>query len=200
MRGVLVFLVLVASAPASGRKHKTPWVPALPGSYESMVRQNNEIDQLLLPRIADELQLEALEATGELVEIQPTYSLMINPGLQKNRRFCRPWTRQLLYDISADYYQRFKLPLIVTSAVRTSEQQRALRRRNGNAAPEQGDITSSHLAGITVDIGRRGMTKTQREWTEAYLKNLRDKGMVEVAEERRQLCFHVMVSNKYGVE
>jgi hypothetical protein len=32
---------------------------------------------------------------------------------------------------------------------------------------------------------------------EDYLKNLRDQGLIEAAEERRQKCFHVMVSERY---
>jgi hypothetical protein len=32
---------------------------------------------------------------------------------------------------------------------------------------------------------------------EDYLKDLRDQGLVEAAEERRQACFHVMVSDRY---
>jgi hypothetical protein len=35
------------------------------------------------------------------------------------------------------------------------------------------------------------------QWIEEYLKNLRDQGLVEAAEERRQACFHVMVSDRY---
>src|SRR5260370_7792817 len=85
----------------------------------------------------------------------------------------------------------------INSAVRTMEQQQKLRRHNRNAAPEMGDMTSSHLAGITVDLAKRGLTKTQHQWIEDYLKNMRDQGLVESAEERRTWGFHVMVSNPY---
>jgi len=77
------------------------------------------------------------------------------------------------------------------------EQQQKLRRHNGNAAPEVGEHASSHLAGITVDLAQRGVTRAQHTWIEEYLKNLRDQGLVEAAEERRQACFHVMVSDRY---
>lgn len=199
-RLLVVALLFVSVAAAKPHKRHLYTPTALPGSYESMVRQNAEINNLQLPRIVDDRQLEVLEYTGELVPIQGTYSLIVNPKIQANKRYCRPWTRQFLYDISSDYYQRFKQPMIVTSAVRTIEQQHKLRYHNRNAAPDYGDVSSSHLAGITVDIARGGMTKAQRKWTEDYLKDLRDKGLVEVAEERGQLCFHVMVSNRYGME
>ena len=53
------------------------------------------------------------------------------------------------------------------------------------------------MAGITVDLARRGLTKAQHDWVEGYLKNLRDQGLVEAAEEHRTWCFHVMVSDRY---
>jgi hypothetical protein len=99
--------------------------------------------------------------------------------------------------MSEGYYKQFHVPLQVNSAVRTMEQQQKLRRHNHNAAPEIGEVSSSHLAGITVDLARRGLTRAQHQWIEDYLKNLRDQGLVEAAEERRQKCFHVMVSDRY---
>jgi len=81
--------------------------------------------------------------------------------------------------------------------VRTVEYQRKLRRRNGNAAPETGETASSHLGGLTVDINKRGLTRQQHKFIEDYLFNLRQEGMIEVAEERRQPVFHVMISDRY---
>src|SRR5260370_24184009 len=95
------------------------------------------------------------------------------------------------------YYSHFHPPSQVTPAVRTMEQQQKLRRHNHNAAPETGEISSSHMAGITVDLARRGLTKAQHTWMEDYLKNLRDQGLVEATEERRTFCFHVIVADRY---
>jgi hypothetical protein len=86
----------------------------------------------------------------------------------------------------------------VNSAVRTVQVQKKLRRHNRNAAPEKGETASSHLAGITVDIQRRGMTSQQVAWMEQYLMPLRDQGLVEPEEERHQWVFHVAVSGRYG--
>jgi hypothetical protein len=174
-----------------------PWNPVLKGSRDSMTRQNEEIDRLQLPRIADQEQLLELERTGELVPIEETQSLRWSSSIQADKRFARPWTNQFLQDMSESYYKEFHSQLQINSAVRTMEQQQKLRRHNRNAAPEVGEIASSHLAGITVDLAKRGLTKTQHTWVESYLKNLRDQGMVEAAEERRTACFHVMVSNRY---
>jgi hypothetical protein len=82
--------------------------------------------------------------------------------------------------------------------VRTVAWQKNLRRHNRNAAPETGDTASSHLAGLTVDISKRGMTKKQHKWFEDYLANLRNHNLIEAAEERRQAVFHIMVSERYA--
>jgi len=173
------------------------WNPILRGSHDSMTRQNEEIDRLQLPRIADQQQLLELERTGELVPIPESHGLRWSPAIQSDKRFSRPWTNQFLQDMSDAYYSQFRSQLQVNSAVRTMEQQQKLRRHNRNAAPEVGDLTSSHLAGTTVDLSRRGLSKAQHEWVESYLKNLRDLQLVEAAEERSTWCFHVMVSDRY---
>lgn len=180
-----------------GHLRRVAWNPVLKGSYDSMLRQNEVIDRLQLPRIADQAQLEELERTHELVEIQETSALHISPAILPDKRYCRPWTDQFLEDMSQAYYKEFGVPMQVNSAVRTMEQQQKLRRHNRNAAPEIGEVSSSHLAGITVDLARRGLTRAQHQWMEDYLKNLRDQGLIEAAEERRQKCFHIAVSDRY---
>lgn len=180
-----------------GHVRRVAWNPVLKGSMDSMVRQNEEIDRLQLPRITDNEQLLELERTEELVQIQETRALHVSPAIQADKRYCRPWCNQFLQDISEAYYREFHVPLQVNSAVRTMEQQHKLRRSNRNAAPEIGEHASSHLAGITVDLAKRGLTRAQHAWIENYLKNMRDQGLVEAAEERRQACFHVMISDRY---
>ena len=180
-----------------GHVRRIKWNPVLKGSHDSMLRQNEEIDRLQLPRINDQAQLEELERNQELVPIKDTPALRVSPAIQPDKRYCRPWTNYFLQDMSEAYYREFHLPLQVNSAVRTLDQQQKLRRHNRNAAPEIGDIASSHLAGITVDLAKRGLTRAQHKWMEDYLKDLRDRGLVEAAEERRQACFHVMVSDRY---
>jgi len=173
------------------------WNPVLRGSHDSMVRQNEEIDRLQLPRIADDNQLMELVRTQELVPIQESRALHVSPAVKPDKRYARPWVNQFLSDLSEAYYAEFRQPLQVNSAVRTMEQQHKLRRSNRNAAPENGENASSHLAGITVDLAKRGLTRAQHAWMEDYLKNLRDQNLIEVAEERRQACFHVMISDRY---
>lgn len=173
------------------------WNPVLRGSHDSMLRQNDEIDRLKLTRINDDQQLEDLELRGDLVSLHESKGLAIAPNIETNRRFCRPWTRAFLEDLSQAFYAQFHQPIQVTSAVRTVDQQARLQRWNHNAAPIDGDTASSHLAGLTVDIGKRPMTLKQRAWFDQYVLKLQQLGLVEAAEERRQACYHIMVSNRY---
>ena len=150
-----------------------------------------------MPRIQNDEELEQLKASDDLVPIAPNTSLRVDPRLDPDRRYCRPWTRDFLEDLSADYYKQFHTQIQVNSAVRTVLVQKKLRRHNRNAAPEKGELASSHLAGITVDIQRRGMTRQQVQWVEQYMMPLKALGLIEPEEERRQWVFHVMVSDRY---
>jgi hypothetical protein len=179
------------------RLRRILWNPLFRPSHDSLLRQNEEIDRLDLPRIQDDQELQELVASEELVPIVPGQTLRIDPRLDPDRRYCRPWTRDFLQDLSADYYKEFHDQIQVNSAVRTVLVQKKLRRHNRNAAPETGETASSHLAGITVDIQRRGMSRQQIKWMEQYIVPLRDLGLVEPEEERHQWVFHVMVSERY---
>lgn len=173
------------------------WNPMFRPSHESLLIQNAEIDRLELPRIEDETELEALKADGSLLEIRPGEMLRFDPRLDPSRRYCRPWTRNFVDDLSQAFYNRFHQQIQVNSAVRTVKVQKKLRRHNRNAAPADGDTASSHLAGVTVDLQRRGMSKEQIHWMEHYLFYMKALGLVEPEEERHQWVFHIMVSGHY---
>ena len=173
------------------------WSPVFRPSRDSLLRQNEEIDRLELPRIQDDDELEQLKASEQLVPIVAGQSLRFDPRLNPDRRYCRPWTRDFVDDLSEAYYKEFHSQIQVTSAVRTVKIQKKLRRHNRNAAPEKGELASSHLAGITVDLQRRGMTRQQVQWVETYMLPLKNLGLIEPEEERHQWVFHVMVSDRY---
>ena len=181
-----------------GHLRRIVWNPVFRPSHESLLRQNEEVDRMNLPRIQDDAELHDLIASNALVPIEPTDSLRIDPRLDPERRYCRPWTRDFLQDLSDAYYKEFHDQIQVNSAVRTVKVQHKLRRHNRNAAPEYGETASSHLAGITVDIQRRGMTRNQVKWVEAYMMPLKEQGLIEPEEERHQWVFHVAVSGRYG--
>jgi len=166
-------------------------------SHESLIAQNAEVDRLELPRIQDDDELEALKASGALQPIIAGDTLRFDPRLDPSRRYCRPWARDFVEDLAEVYYNRFHDQIQLNSAVRTVKVQKKLRRRNRNAAPAEGETASSHLAGITVDLQRRGLTKDEIRFVEYYLFYLRALGLVEPEEERRHWCFHIMVSDRY---
>jgi hypothetical protein len=174
------------------------WNPMFRPSHESLLIQNAEIDRLDLPRIQNDTELEALKGDGSLLPIIPSESLKIEPSLDPSRRFCRRWTLDFVNDLSQAYYNRFHAQIQLNSAVRTVTVQKKLRRHNRNAAPAEGDTASSHLAGVTIDLQRRGMTKQQITWMEHYLFYMKALGLVEPEEERRHWCFHIMVSGLYS--
>src|SRR5256885_225203 len=120
-----------------------------------------------------------LKAGGALLPIRASETLRFDPRLDPSRRFCRPWTRDFVEDLSQAYYNRFHQQIQVNSAVRTVKVQKKLRRHNRNAAPVEGDTASSHLAGVTVDLQRRGMSKEQIIWMENYLFYMKALGLVE---------------------
>jgi len=180
------------------RFHRIAWNPVFRPSHESLLLQNAEIDRLNLPRIRDDKELERLIANGDLVAIVPSESLRIQPSLDPARRYCRPWTLDFVEDISAAYYKEFHEQIQINSAVRTVLVQKKLRRHNRNAAPEKGETASSHLAGLTVDLQRRGMSRDQIKWMEEYMRPLKELGLIEPEEERRQWCFHIMVGGSYS--
>src|SRR4030081_3818830 len=167
-------------------------------SHDSLLRQNEEINRIELTRIQDDDELEALKASNALVAIRESVTVKIDRKLDPARRYCRPWTRDFVDDLSEAYYRQFPAQIQVNSAVRTVKGQKKLRRHNRNAAPAEGDTASSHLAGVTVDLQRRGMTKEEIRFVERYLFYLNALSLVEPEEERRHWCFHVMVSNHYN--
>ena len=174
------------------------WNPMFRPSRDSLLRQNEEIDRLELPRIQNDVELEQLIASQDLVPIIAGQTLRFDPRLTPDRSYCRTWTRDFLNDLNDAYYKEFHNQIQVNSAVRTVQVQRKLRRHNRNAAPEKGETASSHLAGITVDIQRRGMTRQQVQWMEQYILPLKNLGLVEPEEERHQWVFHVAVSGRYA--
>lgn len=174
------------------------FMPLFPGSHDLLVEQNVELDRLQIPRMNNEYELIQAELSNDLVPVSETDSLKIAEDLMDSRRYCRPWTRDFLQDISQAFYEVFHAPLQVNSLVRTADQQRRLRRHNRFAAPEAGDTASTHLAGVTVDLSRRGLSNTQYQWIRSYLLPLQEKGLVNPIEER-QPVLHIVVFEKYSV-
>ena len=177
--------------------HYAKWTPMFPGSHDRLVEQNVELDKSQIQRMNSEFDLVQSELSNDLVPVMDTDALKVADNLTDTRRYCRPWTRDFLQDFSQAYFDEFHQPLQVNSLVRTADQQAWLRRHNRFAAPAWGDTASTHLAGVAVDLSRRGLSKTQYQWIRGYLQPLQQKGMVDPIEER-QPVLHIVVFDKYS--
>jgi hypothetical protein len=173
------------------------WNPMFRGSHELLVSQNEKLDALELPRLSDDVELEEAIDNEDLVPLKESVALKIASNLTETRRYCKPWTRDFVQDFSQAFYEEFKKPIQVNSAVRTMDQQKKLRRRNRNAGPIDGETASTHLAGVSLDISKRGLTRKQHEWIEQYFLPLKSEGLIDPIEERRQPVFHVVVFDRY---
>jgi hypothetical protein len=177
---------------------KTPMMPPLRGSFESLVRQNDKTEADNLERIQDDDDLADRIERGMLVPVPVSASLAVNEKLPVNRRYCRPWTAVFLRDLAHAHAAAFHSPLEVSSAVRTVAYQKQLMKVNGNATSAEGDIASPHLTGATIDIAKNGMSLREISWMRARLLALENAGKIDVEEEFQQSCFHITVYKSYA--
>lgn len=173
-------------------------VPALRGSIESLARQNERLEAEGLSRIQDEDELKARIEHKLLVPLPASDALDVNPNLEMNHRYCRPWTASFLDDLAKMHEGAFHKPIEVSSAVRTVAYQQRLMRTNGNAAPAEGDIVSPHITGATIDIVKKGMSRSEINWMRQRLLALQSAGKIDVEEEFQQACFHITVYKAYA--
>lgn len=207
MRTLAALLLLVCVVPAHAaraprakhrkRVHQPTWFDyrAFPPTPDSLLLQNDLIDKLGLPRIKDSKALADLVDRNKLVPITENRYVRISPKLEADRRYCKPWVNDFLQDLGQAYFDRFEEPIQVNSAVRTVRVQMRLLRWNHNAAPVHGEKASAHLAGVAVDLQRRGLTKEQMTFIQDKLLALGT--MVIVEEELKQPCFHIVVDGNY---
>lgn len=168
------------------------------GSHESLERQNARVDADGLERIENEADLADRIAHKLLVPIPASSALTVNPDLEENHRYCRPWTAKFLADLARAHDAAFHRSIEVSSAVRTVEYQKRLMRTNGNAAPAEGDMVSPHLTGATVDIAKKGLSRAEIAWMRRRLMGLEASGKIDVEEEFKQACFHITVYKSYS--
>jgi hypothetical protein len=172
--------------------------PALKGTREILVHQNQMANDEGLTRIQDDADLNRMREQHLLISFPDTAALDVNEELPLNRRYARPWTVKFAGDIARAYYAQFHEPLHLNSAVRTVDYQLRLQRVNGNAAAVEGETASPHLTGQAIDFGKRGMSVAQIAWMRSYLLPLMQSGKVDVEEEFQQACFHISVYGSYA--
>jgi hypothetical protein len=167
------------------------------GTRESLLHQNQMIDEEQLERIQNDDELHQLILAESLVRLPEDHKVDVAQNLPEDRRYCRPWTRDFVVDFAQERWDNFHKPTVVTSAVRTVEFQHKLIRYNHNAAAEAGETASPHLSGATIDIAKRGMTRKEINWARDYLLTLQNQGYLDVEEEFRQSVFHISVYRRY---
>jgi hypothetical protein len=174
------------------------WLPPLRGSRESLLRQNERAEKDGLDPVEDDAALVSMTRSKELVALPADLYLAVDPRLEIDRRYCRPWTAHFLSDLARAHYTRFHSRLQVNSAVRTVAYQKHLVRVNGNAAAAEGDTRSPHLTGEAIDVAKKGLSLSEVGWLRAYLMPLQSAGKLDVEEEFEQACFHISVYRSYS--
>lgn len=189
---VAMCLILFTSFAQAKPHHsyKNCFLPLCP-TRQSLYLQNEAIDQQGLERIRDSKELQRLVLAGNLVAPVTSSAMVIAHSLPVNRRYVLPQVNSFLGQLSGEFYEQFRKPLVLTSAIRPVVVQRNLRRYNKGAAPAEGELASSHEAGCTVDLGRAGLTRAQTRFLEWRLTYYQAIGWVIVEQEKR--CYHVMV-------
>ena len=172
--------------------------PALKGSHEILIHQNQMADRDGLHRIQNDDDLLDMRNQKLLVGLPVSNALDVDDRLPVDRRYCRPWTAQFLANLARAHYEHFHSSLQVNSAVSTVEFQQHLMHINGNAAPAEGDTASPHLTGQAIDIAKHGLSLTEIAWMRGYLLPLVQEGRIDVEEEFQQSCFHISVYKNYA--
>lgn len=193
LAGIIFGTIAVLSAGIAETQKPVSEGVSLRGSHEIQLRQNQEADREKLSRIKDAKHLEWMKANGFLVNLPETNEVRVDPRLEPELRFCRPWVRDFLLKLANDFYNLFHKPIQINSAVRTVKYQKRLRKTNRNAAESDGPMASSHLTGATVDVAKLGYTHDELRWMRQRLIDLEEDGKILATEEHWQLVFHIMV-------
>lgn len=163
----------------------------------SQAEQNRLADIDHLSRMKDKEMVQRWARLQLLSPVKVRTSDYYVHAVPEDYRYLRPWAYVFLQRLGKQFRSRFGRPLRVTSMLRTVSYQRALARRNGNAAPSTGPKASVHLTGACLDISKKDMTRTHQSWMRNVLANLRQKGYLYAIEEFRQPVFHILVHRRY---
>jgi uncharacterized protein YcbK (DUF882 family) len=169
----------------------------LKASGSSQVLQNRRADADDLSRMRDRAMVQRFARAKLLVRVPVNTRHYYLRRIPSSYRYLRPWSKLFLDRLSRQYHARFRKKLRITSLVRTITLQRALQRRNHNAAPAYGSRRSSHLTGATLDISKKGMTSREVAWMRRVLSSLKENDYLYAVEEFAQPTFHIMVYRNY---
>jgi pSer/pThr/pTyr-binding forkhead associated (FHA) protein len=103
-------------------------------------------------------------------------------------------SRKLFLDICAAYYERFKVPLRVTSLMRSMDYQRQLNRVNGNSYNVRPGTVPPHTTGNTFDVGRNHLPADAQNFLIKTLSDFEAQGRLDtLIEGNVNACFHTFI-------
>ena len=188
----MVFALVVVPFSATAKHHKP--ISPIAGTRAALIAQNVAANHAHLARIKDTPQLKKLEKGKVLVPISHIKGVIMDSRTKPENRFLRVEAAQFLGRFAGIHLVKYHRRVFVTSAVRTMDYQRQLRKRNPNAAKaDSGLLQSSHPTGETFDISTRVMVPKEAAWARMYLYSQKRAGRIIVEEETIEPCFHIMV-------
>lgn len=122
-----------------------------------------------------------------------------NPKDRKNMRMrllrmYNPKSRPLFEKICAAYYDKFKVPLRVTSVMRSMDYQRSLNSVNGNSYHVRPGTVPPHTTGCTFDIGRNNLSGPEQDFLITVLSDLEKQGKLDtLIEGNVNACLHTFI-------
>jgi hypothetical protein len=205
-------------------------VPALSMVEKMRLRRDANATQIARARqmgIARNVKLESAIAAEQLVQLADTNGLWALHNLNFSVPYVTPSAEAMITEIAQRFQQKLdslgvpRYRIVITSALRTSDKQAALRRVNSNASR----VESAHEFGTTVDIAYRRfaapvdaapmpadtikrladsvMVKTaslRSAELQAVLgrviRDMQQEGKLMVMMERRQTVYHITVARK----
>jgi hypothetical protein len=162
-----------------------------PATQDSIPAENRRSDTLGLKRYESMEEVRQDVAQSKLVPL----STPVSAKLTRERRYALPETVAFAQKLNSDFYDATGAQLVIDSAIRPSDVQKRLRRRNRNAAPADGARASTHERGTTFDLSRR-MSRARYRWLLLRLAYYRARGEILVIEERA--CVHIFVTQGNG--
>ena len=104
-------------------------------------------------------------------------------------------SRKLLEEITNAYYQKFKVPLRITSLSRSMDYQISLNKVNANSFVVRGKGSlPPHTSGCAVDISRKNLTAEEQNFIMALFAKLeRENKLDALREGSDNACFHFFI-------
>ena len=104
-------------------------------------------------------------------------------------------SRKLFEEFTNEYYQQFKVPLRVTSLLRSMDYQISLNKTNANSFKVSGKGSlPPHTSGCAFDISRKNLTRDEQNWMMKKLAELEgNRKLDSLREGNANACFHSFI-------